>query len=130
MTKRRSIEIDGFKHANPIPGASVVGNLLMSSIIAGRDPATGTLPPTLDAQLANLFLHARAIVEAAGGTTADILKMYFWLREPAKREAINAEWLKMFPDPQSRPARHTQPLTGGGEALAQCDVTAVIGSGT
>ncbi len=63
MAKRRSIEIDGFKHSNPIPGASVVGNLMMSSIIAGRDPKTGKLPETLDGQLACLFAHVRAFVE-------------------------------------------------------------------
>ena len=127
MTKRRSIEIEGFSHSNPIPAASIVGGVLMSSIIAGRDPVTGKLPPTLEEQLANLFLFARRIVEGAGGTTEDILKMNFWLRDPSKRDVINDEWVKMFPDPAARPARHTQPLTGGGDALAQCNVTAVIG---
>jgi 2-iminobutanoate/2-iminopropanoate deaminase len=126
MTWRRSIEIDGFKHSNPIPGASIVGNLMMSSIIAGRDPKTGKLPETLDGQLACLFAHVRAFVEAAGGTTNDIVKINFWLRAPHKRDAINAEWVKMFPHAQSRPARHTQGLAGEGDALVQCDVTAVI----
>lgn len=129
MARRRSIEIEGFSHANPIPAASIVGSILMSSIIAGRDPATGKLPPTLEEQLANLFLFVRRIVEAAGGTTGDILKMNFWLRDPTKRDAINGEWVKMFPDPAARPARHTQPLTGGGDALVQCDVTAVLPGG-
>ena len=35
---RRSIEIEGFRHVNPIPAASRVGPLLVSSIIAARDP--------------------------------------------------------------------------------------------
>ncbi len=128
MAKRRSIEIEGFKHSNPIPGASIVGNLMMSSIIGGRDPKTGGLPPTVEGQLACLFQHVRSFVEAAGGTTDDILKMNFWLREPHKRDVINAEWVKMFPDAAARPARHTQGLTGAGDALVQCDVTAVIGA--
>ncbi|MBL8674615.1 MAG: RidA family protein, partial [Rhodospirillales bacterium] len=98
-----------------------------SSIIGPRDPDTGKVPESIDAQLACLFRHAKAIVEAAGGTTSDILKMNFWIREPHKRDAINAEWVKMFPDAAARPARHTQALTGAGEALVQCDVTAVIG---
>ncbi|MBX3497928.1 MAG: RidA family protein [Alphaproteobacteria bacterium] len=128
MAKRRSIEIDGFKHSNPIPGASIVGNLMMSSIIAGRDPKTGKLPETLDGQLACLFGHVRAFVEAAGGTPEDIVKLNFWIRAPHKRDAINAEWVKMFPDAHARPARHTQALAGEGDALVQCDVTAVIGA--
>ena len=128
MSKRRSIEIEGFGHSNPIPSASLVNGVLMSSIIGGRDPVTGKLPPTLEEQLANLFLFAKRIVEAAGGTTEDIVKMNFWLRDPSKREVINTEWVKMFPNAESRPARHTQPLTAG-DALAQCDVIAVIGKG-
>ena len=35
---RRSIEIEGFHHANPIPAASRVGPLLASSVVAARDP--------------------------------------------------------------------------------------------
>ena len=38
MAKRKSINWPGFKHENPIPNASMIGNILMSSIISGRDP--------------------------------------------------------------------------------------------
>ena len=44
MAKRKSINYPGFKHENPIPNASLVGNILMSSIISGRDPDTGAMP--------------------------------------------------------------------------------------
>ena len=37
MAKRKSINYPGFKHENPIPNASRIGNILMSSIISGRD---------------------------------------------------------------------------------------------
>jgi len=129
MTTRRSIDIQGFGHANPIPAASRVGNLLMSGVITGRDPAGGGLPPSVEEQCANMFRHVRAIVEAAGGSTDNIVKITVWLKEPSQRQALNAEWLKMFPDEHARPARHTFPLTGGGEALVQCDVTAVFDGG-
>ena len=42
MAKRKSINYPGFKHENPIPNASRIGNILMSSIISGRDPDTST----------------------------------------------------------------------------------------
>ena len=45
MAKRKSIQWAGFKHENPIPNASMIGNILMSSIISGRDPETHTMPP-------------------------------------------------------------------------------------
>jgi enamine deaminase RidA (YjgF/YER057c/UK114 family) len=67
----------------------------------------------------------RRIVEAAGGTTDDIIKITVWMKDPAQRAAVNTEWVSMFPSPDSRPARHT--LRGeDGDALVSCDVTAVL----
>jgi len=40
---RTSIFIDEFKHKNPIPNASRIGNILVSGLIHGVDPATATL---------------------------------------------------------------------------------------
>ena len=67
QSRRRSIHIGGFKHANPIPNASRIGNLVMSGVILGRD-AEGKMPDSMEAQCANMFAHMKAIVEAAGGT--------------------------------------------------------------
>ena len=124
--ERRSINVESFGHVNPIPAASRIGNLLMSSVISGRDPASGTMPPSIEEQCAQMFRVVRSIVEAAGGTPANIVKMTVWLRDPGNRDALNSEWLKMFPDAASRPARHTLPLTGSGDSLVQCDITAVF----
>src|SRR5215213_4421641 len=107
MGKRQSIEIGGFKHKNPIPAASRVGNLLMTGIITGTGPQTGKLADTLEAQCANIFRHVGAIMTAAGGSTDDIIKMNVWMANRSRRDVLNAEWTKMFPDPHSRPARHT-----------------------
>ncbi len=126
---RQSVHIEGFKHVNPIPAASCVRGVLMSGVVTGRDPATGQLPAGIDEQCAHMFQHVRAIVETAGGSTADILKLTVWLKNPADREALNREWVAMFPDPESRPARHTLPLADGGDTLVQCDVTAVLAHG-
>lgn len=125
-SRRKSIYIDGHRHANPIPNACRIGNLVMTGVIPGVDPGSGRLPDGIEAQCANMFGHMKAIVEAAGGRTDDILKVTVWLKDPSRREAVNAEWLKMFPDETSRPARHTLPLAADSKALVQCDFTAVI----
>jgi 2-iminobutanoate/2-iminopropanoate deaminase len=128
MAKRKSINWPGFKHENPIPNASIIGNILMSSIISGRDPDTGTAPPELDAQIVNIFKQIKLCVEAAGGTTEDILKVNFWMKDPATgRKALNGEWSKMFPDAASRPARHTLALGANNPNHVTCDFVAVIG---
>jgi 2-iminobutanoate/2-iminopropanoate deaminase len=127
MGRRSSIYVDGFSHANPVPAASRIGNLVVSGAITGRDGATGVMPTDMDSQVVNLFAHVREIVEAAGGTTADILKMTIWLREFRDRDAINREWLAMFPDPEDRPARHALAAEFDGDMLVQCDFLAVLG---
>ena len=125
QSRRKSVHIGAFKHANPIPNASRIGNLVMSGVILGRDPATGNMPEGIETQCANMFAHMKATVEAAGGTTDDIIKMTVWLKDESDRKALNAEWVKMFPDPQHRPARMVMPLAAGGGALILCDITAV-----
>jgi 2-iminobutanoate/2-iminopropanoate deaminase len=127
MAQRQSVNFPGFSHQNPIPNASRVGNIVMSSVIGGSNPGTRDLPPTLEAQVGNVFGYIRSAVEAAGGSTEHIVKINFYVRDPAtQREALNAEWLKMFPDPNSRPARHTQALAADNRALVQADFVAVL----
>ena len=126
MAQRDSIFIDGFKHANPIPNASRIGNLIVSGAIMGRDSVTGETPETLEGQCALMFQHMRSTVEAAGGTPDNIIKVTVWLKDPASRDAVNAEWTRMFPEPQSRPARHTQKDVSDGPYLINCDFMAVL----
>lgn len=124
--RRKSIHIPNFKHVNPIPNACRLGNLVMSGVILGRDPGSGQMPESLEAQCSNMFACMKAIVEAAGGTTDDIVKITVWLKDRSQRGPLNEEWLKMFPDEHSRPARHALPLDLEGGALVQCDFTAVV----
>ncbi|HZU90121.1 MAG TPA: RidA family protein [Stellaceae bacterium] len=127
MARRQSVNFPGFSHQNPIPNASRVGNIVMSSVIGGTNPGTRELPATLEEQVRNLFTHVRNAVAAAGCSPEDIVKMTFWVKDPAtQREALNAEWVKMFPDAESRPARHTQQLPADSRALVQCDFVAVL----
>ena len=77
--------------------------------------------------MANVFAALRSDIQAAGGTVDDIIKVTFWVKDPAtQRAALNAEWLKMFPDAAARPARHTLPLPPDSRAMVQADFTAVL----
>jgi 2-iminobutanoate/2-iminopropanoate deaminase len=128
MAKRKSVNYPGYKHQNPIPNGSRIGNIMMSSIMNGTDPDTKTVPPDLAGQVTNIFKHIRLCVEAAGGSVDDILKVNFWMKDPATgRAALNGEWSKMFPDEASRPARHTLSLGANSPHHVTCDFVAVIG---
>jgi len=122
-----SIDVPGFRHANPIPVGSRIGPFLASGALTGRDPQTHEMPRGLDQQCANVFAHVRALLAAAGGSPADILKMTFHLAEPRDREALNREWAALFPDPAHRPARQAVAARLDGGALIHCDLLAVLG---
>jgi 2-iminobutanoate/2-iminopropanoate deaminase len=122
---RRSIDIATFSHANPIPAASRVGPLLASSIIVGRDAGSSRIPHDVDSQLANLFHHVGAILEAAGADWRHVAKMTFYVPDIGVRDAINGPWAEHFPDPASRPARHTQVSPAGAQAVT-CEFLAYV----
>lgn len=105
--RRRSIEIEGFGHKNPIPAASRLGPVLVSSMVVGYDAGTTSVPDCAGAQVANLFEHAAAILEAAGASWDDVVRMTFYAPSLASRPDINAVWTATFPDPDRRPARIT-----------------------
>ena len=126
MANRKSIEIEGFAHKNPIPAACRLGNMLMTGIITGTDPATGKLAATLEEQCASIFQHVRAVMAGAGGSTDNIVKMNVWMADRSKRDVLNAEWVKMFPDADSRPARHTSQTALEDGQLIVCDITAMF----
>ena len=97
MTKRQSVNFPGFAHQNPIPNASRIGNLMMSSVISGVDPGTRNLPADLAGQVRNLFTHIGRAVEAAGGTPDNILKITFWMKEPGTGRCV-LDHIALFED--------------------------------
>jgi len=130
MEKRRSINVPGASHANPIPSASRRGPFVVSGAISGADPESGKVPPDLDAQCAAMFANVQRLIEAAGGTPDDIIKMTVWIADRALRPTLNKYWVEMFPDPHSRPARHTVAHGDFTPPMQiQCDLVAVIDEG-
>jgi 2-iminobutanoate/2-iminopropanoate deaminase len=125
--RRKSIYIEEFAHgAAPIPAACRIDNVLYTGAVSGYDMATRTHVEGLDAQASLTFLHLRRILAAGGATPDDVVRMTFYVKSPAAREAINGEWVKMFPEPASRPARHVINYETPGNSLLQCDAVAVL----
>ncbi|HLY64183.1 MAG TPA: RidA family protein, partial [Chloroflexota bacterium] len=106
MASVESIHIPGMDHKSPIPAGAKVGNIVMSSPIAGRELVTDRLPENPDEQAVVLFNNIRAFVKAAGGTPENILRITVFLKDIKYRENVNKEWIKMFPDENRRPSRH------------------------
>ena len=127
MTRRRSFEVPGLQHENPIPMGCIIGPFMMSSGIFGMEPETRRVPVDIDGQCKLMFANVRRVMETAGGTPEDIIKMVIWAKDKAFKEAVNKEWLVMFPDEHSRPARHTMLYQGfSGNILVQCEIIDVL----
>jgi 2-iminobutanoate/2-iminopropanoate deaminase len=122
---RRSIYVDEIAHQSPIPNASRIGNILVSGLIRGFDPETHKLATTLEQQCSYMFSNMRQCVEAGGAAVDDIVKVTVWV-EKLERKLINEEWVKMFPDPKSRPARQVMEVPMEQGVFIQCDFMAVI----
>ena len=128
MSKRTSIEVEGFSHGGiPIPAASRVGNVIMTGGISGQDPATGKVPDDAQAQVTFAFANLAKILAAAGASFEDVVKLSVSVKSFELREAINVEWLKAFPDEHSRPARHVTKYDNfGGATALQLEAYAVV----
>lgn len=126
---RRSINVPGFSHGQqPVPAASLFRGLLVSGAIFGMDPQTGKLTPGLEAQCELMFQHAQRILQEGGCDWPQVLKMTFYIAPDQPRDLINQHWVRLFPDPASRPARHVivnDRMAPG--MLVQCDLMALAG---
>ena len=130
MEKRRSIDVPGAKHVNPIPSACRRGPFVVTGAISGADPETGAVAADLDAQCRAMFANVRRVIETAGGTPDDIVKMTVWISDRKLRPTLNKYWVEMFPDPHSRPARHTMTSHDLAAPMQiQCDLLAVLSEG-
>jgi 2-iminobutanoate/2-iminopropanoate deaminase len=126
--QRRSIEVEKFHHGSqPIPAACRVANIVATGGIYGLDVSTGKVPDDLAQQTTLMFANLERILAAAGATLDQVVKMTFWVRNAEARAMINPAWLNAFPEPKSRPARHTmQNDHMAANLLVQCDALVVI----
>jgi 2-iminobutanoate/2-iminopropanoate deaminase len=126
MANRKSLHIKGMEHGAPIPNGAVIGNMIFSSAISGKDAKTGVLSSDPDEQADAMFRNLTLFMETAGGTPANIAYMKVYLKEEKLRDSVNKAWLKMFPDEHDRPARHAIKVDLRGEVLFQVEVIAVL----
>jgi enamine deaminase RidA (YjgF/YER057c/UK114 family) len=100
--------------------------MVFSGGVFGIDRDTGELAADSATQTAWMFSNVTEILDAANADPGDVGQMTVWLVSSEDRPVLNEQWVKMFPDPASRPARHVviSPLPSG--ALVQCQFTAVV----
>ena len=128
MSKRKSIDIDGLAHpGQPMPNASRIGPMIASSGVFGIDLEGGGLLADLEGQSRALFANMVRICEAAGATLEHIIKVDVELSLDSDKDVFNVAWIEAFPDPASRPARHTVTHELPGPVKVRCEFLAFVG---
>lgn len=108
---------------------SRIGNITFSGALMGVDPATNHVPPDDGpAQVRFLFENVRSYVTAAGMSVDDVIRVTVHLADGSFRNLVNDEWVAMFPDKESRPARHIMERPLHGPLLVQIELVAVTTS--
>jgi 2-iminobutanoate/2-iminopropanoate deaminase len=103
-----------------------VGSQIATGGVRGVDPPSGLVPVGLDAQVRLMFDNLVTIIEAAGGTAGTIAKVTVWAADRnGSRDAINENWIRLFPDESSWPARHVVQSDLPGGMLVQCEALAL-----
>jgi len=127
MITRQNVDVPGEKeHHNPIPTCVRLGNMILPSVISGISGLPEGVKLTPEEEIERAFQRMKKIVEAAGGSLQTIGKITVYMHDFKMREFVNKSWLKMFPDPNNRPARHCIPIPGGRVAVVELDVIAYV----
>ena len=126
---RANFEIPGHDHHDPIPMGARIGDLYCSSGVSGVDPAgESQLEPVegAEGQAMHGLANVKTLVEAGGGTTADIGHITVLVQDYADMAVIDAAWERAFPDPADRPARQVMKMGQQGRNRAQFHMIAVV----
>ena len=82
----------------PFNQAIRIGNMVFTSGQAGRNRETGKMGDISD-QARRCIGNIAAILETAGASLADIVKVTVFLKHAGDWKAFNEEYLKLMPEP-------------------------------
>ena len=93
------------QHHNPVPNAAILRGLLVTSSILGKRLDSDEYPADRGEQTALVFRYLEAILDEAGATSQDVIKLDLYFADKGDRALANEHWLRLWPDPAHRPAR-------------------------
>jgi 2-iminobutanoate/2-iminopropanoate deaminase len=126
---RGNYEIPGVEHHDPIPMGARVGDLFCTSGIHGVDPTSADPLGVVDGvgpQAMWGLRHVKAMAEAGGGSADDIGHIAILVQDYNDLPAIDAEWVKAFPDANNRPARQIMNMGIAHDVLVQFHMIASV----
>jgi len=127
-TGRTNYELPHGAHHDPIPLASRVGPLLMSSGISGTGPNQGGREvPGLEPQIELCQRDIAALMQTAGGSLDDVAVVTVLIQDWASIPVVLKHWDTLYPNQDNRPAlKFIDWRMPQGMSLIQYHVTATM----
>lgn len=114
------------KAIGPYSQAVKAGNMLFTSGQLPINPVTGEVTGDIATQTRQVLENLKAIVEAAGGSLADVVKAMVFITDLSGFAAMNSVYTEYFP--VKPPARSTVEISGlAKNALVEIEVVALLG---
>src|SRR6476660_1644616 len=131
MATRQVIDLPSLEYTNnPLPLAVKISNMLYTSRIRGRDPDTGKIATTMQREVDLIFDSLREVLELAGGTMDGLALMKLFVNDVEHEREFDEHWMRLFPNPHTRPARYTYYMDDGrllaGNATVMGEFVAVL----
>ena len=117
------------QHHNPVPNAAILRGLLVTSSILGKRLDSDEYPADRGEQTALVFRYLEAILDEAGATSQDVIKLDLYFADKADRALANEHWLRLWPDPAHRPARQAHQVALPDGCFLQIVAMAVLPQG-
>jgi 2-iminobutanoate/2-iminopropanoate deaminase len=117
---RRSIEVPGLTHRDPLPNAARIGDYIFTSVIVPWDLSTSETVIGEDAQTDQCFDNMRVVMEHAGGTIDDVVLQWVYLNDFAYQPYMVDVYLEAWPIDQYQAARKTFRYPMGAQIQIQC----------
>lgn len=98
---------------NPISQATRAAGFVYTGGLLGRDPE-GKMAETMEGQARQVLENLKAVVEAAGGTLQDVLRVEVYVTDIAEIPVFNNVWKEYFAEnPPARAAVQVAALGAG-----------------
>jgi reactive intermediate/imine deaminase len=120
-TGKRKISTEGApKPAGPYSQAIVSGNTIYVAGQGPFNPGTGKMATGFEEQAVQTFENIKAIVEAAGATLQDVVKVNVYLTDLGNFAKMNEVYKRYFRDPYPARATVGTQLLGGMTIEVEC----------
>jgi len=107
-------------------GIVAAGRFLFVAGQTAEDPVTGEMKPDVRSQTERCLESIKAIIEKAGATMADVVRVNAYLKDMSKFSEFNEVYVRFFPKPY--PARTTVGVDLPGGASVEMDAIVALPS--